>query len=443
MIESLREMPYGAAYTAGVLVVLIFQAVALWRLVLCRRRQTIPPPALQLLVVLAGLAIPVLAAVVVHAARSEALQAFLANRSTAAARLAAGISGQINAISFAAGVMLLSGPLWVVGLEQLVGARRRIPIGKGRISPASLIPLGLWRLLVGIEVWTLDMIKGFASMREAPPHEKVAILSGALDTAARKLQIVTDVSALMIVGCVVAAMVLVVIRRRPRAAALANEIDRSPAAPPFKLSLAILAAALVVLAVAAPLRVENRAPWAPPLRGEDLRVTAPVTPHIDGPDVIERAPVIQVFPDFVALDGSQRDLVGLRDALTTLRTNARPLRPDGPGVASAIVVAGADAATGRLAKVLQIIHDAGFSRVMFAFTRPERLVRPTLGTWQRVWSTAIETTVVDSLDSREGNEESDSEQVRLRAFPTYDQLARAMLATRNRKRQVVLRIDGG
>ena len=72
--------------------------------------------------------------------------------------------------------------------------------------------------------------------------------------------------------------------------------EGAPAARRSVLISAIaLAGAAILFLAARPMRAENRLPW-PPNHDSDLAWVEHTAPDLDGPDEIERAPVVHVFP---------------------------------------------------------------------------------------------------------------------------------------------------
>src|SRR6185369_8273916 len=94
----------------------------------------------------------------------------------------------------------------------------------------------------------------------------------------------------------------------------------------------VATAALALLAVGAflvarPMRAENTLAW--PEGGIGYAPLAKVqTPALDGPDPIERAPVVEIARDHTTLNRGEADGVELHDRLLTLRTNYGLLHPD-------------------------------------------------------------------------------------------------------------------
>jgi hypothetical protein len=159
----------------------------------------------------------------------------------------------------------------------------------------------------------------------------------------------------------------------------------------------------------------------------------PPTPDLDGPDPLERAPVVQIFTDQLAIDGSSRPLDELGDILQTLRMNFQLLHPGERFAGQLVVVADRALGMQRLASVLWVAHRGGYDAPMFAFTHEETIVRPVMGALRRVLSSSARVTLSDAFDREAAGgaaPASNSAVLNAADFPSYDALARRLVQLR-------------
>jgi hypothetical protein len=439
------EVVYGRAFLGVVAAVLAFQVVALG-VALRRRRRGAGPSASMRLQVMAGLsilALPILAGVSVHAARALIADAIHGTDASEKARaLSAGISGQLNAIPFTATATMLALLLWLPGFVVATDARdqeRRLwPLARLALPVAGLA--GIW---YGALQWSTQVIHGFAAIAGIPPEAKAALLLQTLDSARARLELCPRMSSYAIVCLTVVAVALPLVDRWTRDRATGR--GPAPGSPRRSLAGAVVALALAagLLVAARPMHAENALPWPPPaLGGAALLVTDPPTPDLEGPDLVERAPVVQVDADRLLLDGALvTTLDDLGSKLMTLRNNFTLLQPSEPWNGIALVIAHPKLSIPRLTAVLRTIKDAGYQHPAFTFTRAESTVRPTFGRLERVHATAVRATLIDAYDVQEAGDPRGGEKgtlVRPRDAHNYDELARQMVAVRGRDEAVVL-----
>ena len=174
LLKSIGEIPFGAAFLIVALGVLALQLVAFR---MARRRR----PAAARFVAGAGaavLALPIFAVVSVHAARATMLSAAaMTDASEKANALAAGMSGQINAIPFAIMMTTLAVVLWLAARR---AARRAVVGADGApwFPREALVALGLIAVALGGLQWATQIIKAFAGMVGVAPELKPALMLG-------------------------------------------------------------------------------------------------------------------------------------------------------------------------------------------------------------------------------------------------------------------------
>ena len=432
-MNAMDDVPHGTLFFSLGAAVLVLQLAVLavaWR----RRRHPAPTLRLHVLAGLAILLVPLSAGLCVHAARETMLSALGPGAvDDKVAALNAGISGQLNAIPCATTVLLMALPLWLAGLKLARDARAapEEPLW----PPAALLGLGLLPIAVGILKWSIFLIHRISTMAGVDPDAKVAIISAGLDFSHEHLALFALASRITIIGLAVVAVGLALVEggRMTVRAARAHRL----------ISLAALSLGAALFLVARPMRAENDLPWPPPAAGDRLLIVDPPTPDLVGPDPIERAPVVLLFVDRIALDGFVCSLDSLQDKLVTLRINFQLLHPGERFNGRAVIVADGAVSTVALAAVLKEVHAAEYPHPLFAFTKPETLVRPLLGTLHRVLGSGVRTTLVDPFDAEAAHDDRGGEEgtlVRLKDFPRYEPLARRMLAVRTAGTAVILKL---
>jgi hypothetical protein len=436
LIESLGQIPHGAVLGVVAVVVMAAQAMVVWR----TWGRALPEPRRRRLHIAAGLlilALPLTAGMAVHEARAQLVHALTAvsDPSEKATGMSLGISGQMNAIPFLVSTMIVVVSLWFLGLWRSYGAERG-PARRGLVL-FGLLALGLDALVVGALRWTIALIQGFASMAGLDPGLKIGLLERQLTLGRIELEHLARASRWTLAGVTIAGLVVVLLpkRRRDEAAELWGRRQRA-------ISVAALALAAALFVAARPMRAENALPWPPAGQGQILLAAEPKTPELEGPDEIERAPLVQVWPDKLALDGWQDDdLESLKSKLQTLRINYGLLHPDGRFNRTAVLMVGEGVTARRLGPVLHGLHDVEYTSPLLVFARAEIIDRPTFGPLRRVHATGARATLIDEYDVDAAKDPKGGQEgslVRAADYTDYGALARRIVAERRSGAAVVL-----
>jgi hypothetical protein len=275
------------------------------------------------------------------------------------------------------------------------------------------------------------------------------VFLAAMDSARGEFAGYARVSMIAIPLLAVVALVLIVTRDRGRSGA-------EPARPlSARRSLIASGAALLLAALlvhqARPFAAENTLPW-PEIEGVWVEFPQALPmPPLTGPDPMDRAPVVQVQKNDLDLDGARElTLEELRDKLITLRNNYRLLHPSEGFNGLALIVAGVDTPMPQLFSAARAIHLADYHQLLFAFTRPVKVVRPVLGTLNRSYTTGALAGVFysDWLD-KWGDPDDDAlpwkgaDAVALRSqdFSDYTAFARQLVELRRRGKKVAVLVD--
>jgi hypothetical protein len=163
-----------------------------------------------------------------------------------------------------------------------------------------------------------------------------------------------------------------------------------------------IAAAIGAFVAVRPLRRENQLPW-PAFDGGERLMAVIATPDLEGPDELERAPVIHVTPDSTGLDGQETDAETLEARLGTLSHNYRFLQPGIPFNGRTVVVCQANTPADRVSIALRAAVRGGFSRPLFVFLKRQVTDRPLFGhRWRNIARAAQTTAVEDRRDAEPG-----------------------------------------
>jgi protein-S-isoprenylcysteine O-methyltransferase Ste14 len=444
MREAIDQIIYGRPLAGLALAILALELVVFVMAGLRLRRGRAPLPLKVHAIAGASiLALPIFVGLSVHAARGLMLGLFLDGTGNPIERsrsLNIGIAGQLNAIPFVINAMGLALMLWFAGLAFTFSMPR--PDGRARsLPPVALVGLGLLPIVFGAYQWSISLIRMLASVGGKAPNEKVVVIERALDATRARLEVFTRISAIAIPILAVVAVVLIVRRDRNRDAAASPPRQPAGRTPLVIAATALVLAALLVIA-ARPMASENNTPWPPPVVGDQLLVVDPPTPDVVGPDALERAPVVQVLRDQIALDGQVVDFDSLGWMLGTLRDNYRLLHPSDDFNEIALVMADPATSMPRLISVLRAIRDAQYHRPLFAFTQAEVFVRPLLGKLQRVKTSGARVRLVYA-DDVDDDDAAGKNAVALRPqdFPAYDAFARRLVELRREGKPVVVKLD--
>ena len=221
-----------------------------------------------------------------------------------------GIGVQIAAFPSMTGLLLVVTLIWIGGLGLTLDARRRV-LGGGPSPPviavASMVALGLAPTIVGVWRWRAILLDAFDAINGEPPVAYNPTVLRATDAAGARLETFAGISSWVIVALAVVALGLIVrADRRSQASAGGAETTRSPRGSRALSAIALAAAALLLLA-ARPMRAENRLPW-PPNHDDDPVWVERTAPDLAGPDEIDRAPVVHVWPPASQSAADVRDL---------------------------------------------------------------------------------------------------------------------------------------
>ncbi len=425
-----------------------------------RRQAGDTVPSLRLTGLAGAALIPLIAAGAgtIHAARNIVMDAFDLSRAPWDAGY--GITVQIPTVPLVVTAWFAAGLLWIAALWLALDARRR---ARGGEAPplAPIVALGLLPTVVGVWRWKAIWLRGFdaAADRPLPAHHPAVLL--AADTAGHQLATFARVSSLTIVVLAIGVLV-VLVRAHGRNGAPGATGEGAPARRRSVLISAIaLAGAAILFLAARPMRAENRLPW-PPNHDSDLAWMEHTAPDLDGPDEIERAPVVHVFPPAstrppmceIWLDDHVVAPAALVDKLWVLRDEFRRRHPDTKFDGAVVAVISREAPYGEIVAVLRAMHDAGFPHPQFAFTRSETYDRPTLrgygagggssGALKRLRATGVRVTLVDDMDKEYAEDAQAGVRgalVHLSEFDTYDALARKLVDLRRSGQAVVLDLE--
>ena len=411
-----------------------------------------------LLAEMSALAIPALGLWSVSTARDRMLAAItIAPPAEKAEQISRSLSGMFNAIPWTICLFLPSAVMAIVSGTMILAARARIrrligvalrPLPDGSaVSPSSVRGPGSDNLtvlpallFVGVLIpvilgaWhdALEMIQGLSSLARVPVAEKVQHL---VDAVERSHATFVEHAWLRWPGAVAATLVggvLLVVWGRTW-----------PWRPSWRRTLLIsqscVVGAVCLFIAAGPFRAENRMPWPPPAPGnEKLLVDEPKSPMLEGPDEIERAPILWLNDRQHLLDGYRTNSEDLEDQLRTRKQTYRILNPAGEWAGRLLVLSVADLPIPTLIAYLTAAARADHRQPLFIFTKRETLVRPILGKLSRVHATGVAVTLVNSDAVADTDQDS---VVNPRTFSSYGALVRHLVELRSAGQTVALQID--
>jgi hypothetical protein len=306
--------------------------------------------------------------------------------------LARGMSGQLHTLVFGsllASVVLLLGGL---GASMAVTARLRSPGPKRALivgATLAFLALGLGPILRDAFLNGLGQMKLTGSMANLDPALKVQLFEEHLQQARAHSDLALLLSRLGIAVVAIAAGWALI--RRPPSPGRGTTV------------LTIVFAGLAVAAVVAswPLRRENAPPW-PPLSAANVGLVLAVqTPNLDGPDPVERAPVLVTTAQQAQLGRVPIGADALEDTLWKLRNNFSLLHRGDFFNRLLIFACSPDTPRATLQPLFSAARRAGYERLMFTFVRKETVVRPMLGTRERTLATAARLTLVSDPELAE------------------------------------------
>jgi len=371
-----------------------------------------------------------------------------------AAMAAQAFSAELNTIpmaSWAIGIVVVLGSL---AASTAISARQR---GRGlreagRLGPGAPEAAKAWLEFPGPEMMPIlggigsflilgflplvragfygvtDKIHAFAAVARLPVEEKGLSLDHALDEMARAL----DRSMVFARLGLVAATVIAAVLAWRFSAARARHRLLTPPGPRgtggVVIALVVIASALVAFVAAEPLRAENELPW-PAYEGGERLMALIATPDLEGPDEMERLPVVYLTPDAMGLDGREMAPADIAMQLDTTRQRFPSLK------GQALIVCQADTGTDRLTEALRAAVSAGIPHATFVFLRRQVVDRPLLGHHWRNRARAARTTVVEN---RADVSSSTTTLLEVTRFSTCASLSRDIVAARNAKRDVAL-----
>jgi hypothetical protein len=156
------------------------------------------------------LAIPIVAGISLHAARSMLIAALTATDPAKRAGVGVAIDAQLNLIPLAGDLVTLAVLLWLAALMLARSAS-----GGTVARSVALVGLGLVPLRLGIERWGNRLVHAFAAVAGVDHDRKVAILGESLDASRRQLESFAQISPWAIAGLGVLASALILLDRRP------------------------------------------------------------------------------------------------------------------------------------------------------------------------------------------------------------------------------------
>lgn len=253
-----------------------------------------------------------------------------------------------------------------------------------------LVGWGLGPTFRGVFQASLESIRAFSRLAAVSPAGKVAVLDEAL-TRSRDA-----IHAGFTRSCVGVALALVA----SGAIVLRSWRTRAGGAHVF-VAAALIAAAALGFAGAAPMRRENAVPWPKDDLAERLLVQIE-TPQVDGPDPLERAPVVLVAGDALFVDMVRAaDERAVQDLLSRRKQDYALIHPEGGFAGLVDVLCTPDTPGPRIRGALAAAVAAGFPRGAFAFIRDEVVERPLYGTLRRRVTSAANFRLSASADARD------------------------------------------
>jgi hypothetical protein len=262
-----------------------------------------------------------------------------------------------------------------LGAGVAVAARTRSRMLMTVGVPLAFVVLGFGPLATATFAGANHSAPGWAAVSTVPLDQKTAHAARLLDTEAHLLRLGFIASA---AGCGLAGALGLALGRKVR--------DTVTPEPARSISWAgpvlLLAIAAGATALSVPLRQENAVPWPPPWNGEKLLLEME-TPVLEGPDAVERAPVL-----IVSREARPGGLPELRQRLEAVRNEFQRQQPDHDFGSVVVLVATPDAPSSRVGETLTAAWQIGYREALLTFIRNEIHQRPHLGRLKRNHTTA-------------------------------------------------------
>ncbi len=289
--------------------------------------------------------------------------------------------------------------------------------------------------LIAGAVWaTWLQLQAFDAMTQADPAAKAAVYEQAQRVAGMLLERAYRVA---IVGAACAAIGAVILVRLTSAArARAKRLGRpapEPTASTVKAlaGIALSVVAIVLFAVARPMKRENTTPWPPGSVNDQLPVE---TPPMDGPDRLELGPLVAVTTTELVFNGERVDAGGLGSRLRAYRANFPLLHPGEAPPRELLLACAPQVGNRRMLDAIEIAHLSGYDAVRFLFETAQQILRPALGTMTLRNVTAARV----SIDADDAMVPDGTEPVRLDDSETCSKLAERVVKLRRTGRPVLL-----
>jgi hypothetical protein len=272
---------------------------------------------------------------------------------------------------------------------------------------ASFLVLGLGPVAASAYYASLVRIQAFAALSDLDPSVKISRLHDVLLACRTILEKGFTISCVgvFLATALAAALTWRFSATHSRRRLLGPEqgdlpSSRSKIGAIIRVTAAFVVAGLLFV-VALPLHLENREPWPPFGNGGPELLLKTTTPALDGPDPVERAPVLEVIEGGTRVNGQLLPLIQTREALETLRSNAARLWPDVPFNGSVILVCEPQIGSPRLAEAFTIAVRAGYPNATFIFIRNVVARRPLLGTLSRNRTSGANVTLIERPEQSE------------------------------------------
>jgi hypothetical protein len=445
LMEGTASIPYfsvlvGAAAAALVIELLVLRAAtqrlgalrAVGRQAAAGQWEAVAAPAVpsrapELVAALAPLVVAGILAAALQESRDTIMRApnVDLDPSEKAAMLARGFSGTINgaffgippvallvALGAAAASLAVAARLHARGLARAVAlappapeaaaawARHPGPAPEVLIGTVlAFLLLGLGPILQAALSTTVDRIKFFGAIAGVDPDMKMELMLQHMNETAARMKMGLLVGRLGVLAAVILGVALAITRSPARARArLLGRSEESPGNGALVLGLVFLVLAGAAFTGARRWQSENDLPWpAADPRAVPLAFDAEAS-DLDGPDAVDRAPVLRVTAEKVALDGREMEVGQMEEALYTLSSNYRLLHPAGEFNGRLLIACAGDAPVARLWSVLPGARRTDYEHAMLLFVRHQMVDRPLLGARTRTLATGAAFDLITAAD---------------------------------------------